>query len=358
MFGSLFRYKYKTLLILISAVSAIASIFLITALANGIIQMYATMLKTDGDIIVMQKGVADTFFSDVNRSILPMIEKIEGVKSAQGVLVAAGSIGEEVPIAGIYGVTPNRLENYRLTYGRYPQKPYEVILGENIDLMLDSPKEVTLMGKKFRVVGAFKSDIGFENGGVVIDIADAEKIFHKNASFLLVSLGSIEQGTQEVIKEIGLLSDDIDVRSTKAFIENYNQFKIIRISSGVIAFISFFMGFLAIVSLMSIMINDRRFEFGIKRAVGIPQKRIVFEIAVEVVSLILVAFFIAFALSFFLLEMLQHIERFQGYLSGEIDLSLFLQLLAGSVMMGLLGALIPAWMASRVDPVILINRGQ
>jgi len=108
MFKSFLRYKYKTLLILVSATAAIASIFLITALGNGIISMYASMLKTDGDIIVMQKGVADTFFSDINRSLIVPIAKISGVKSAQGVIVGAGAI-DTVPIAGIYGVTKNRL---------------------------------------------------------------------------------------------------------------------------------------------------------------------------------------------------------------------------------------------------------
>ena len=357
MFRSFLRYKYKTLLILISATAAIASIFLITSLSNGIIQMYASMLKTDGDIIVMQKGVADTFFSDINRSLLVPVSHIEGVASAQGVIVGAGAI-ESVPIAGIYGVTPNRLSNYTLVGGRYPQHPGEVIVGESIDKILHHPEKITLMGKPFRVSGNYRSDIGFENGGVVIDIADAQTLFHKSASFLLVSLKDMRVDTDTVIRKITALSPDIEAKSTTDFIDNYNQFKIIRISSGVIASISFFMGFLAIVSLMSIMINDRRYEFGIKRAVGISQTRIIFEILVEVVTLILISFAIAFALSLFLLDILQHIDKFQGYLSGKIDRRLFIELLAGSVTMAVAGALIPALLAARVDPVILINRGQ
>ena len=357
MFRSFLRYKYKTLLILISATAAIASIFLITSLGNGIIQMYASMLKTDGDIIVMQKGVADTFFSDINRSLLTPISKIEGVASAQGVIVGAGAI-ESVPIAGIYGVTQNRFPNYTLLSGKYPKQPYEVIVGESINKILNSPKKITLMGKRFTVSGVYQSDIGFENGGVVIDIADAEALFHKSASFLLVSLKDMNVNTDTVIQKIAALNPDIEVKSTSEFIDNYNQFKIIRISSGVIASISFFMGFLAIVSLMSIMINDRRYEFGIKRAVGISQMKIIFEILVEVVTLILISFVIACGLSLFLLDLLQHIDKFQGYLSGEIDRRLFVELLIGSVTMGILGALVPALLAARVDLIILINRGQ
>jgi len=356
MFRSFLRYKYKTALILISAVSAISSIFLITALSNGIITMYADMLKTDGDIIVTQKGVADTFFSDVNRSLMEPIAALEGIRSVQGIIVGAGSIGI-VPIAGIYGVTSNRMENYALTRGRYPAAT-EVMLGKNINSLLGSPAKVKIFGKPYAVSGVYESEIGFENGGVVIGIEDAGKLFKKSASFLLVSLKDLEADGDDAVARIAALSDAVDVKTTASFIDNYNQFKIIRISSAVIASISFFMGFLAIVSLMSIMINDRRYEFGIKRAVGIPQRRIVGEIVVEVVALTLTAFAIAFGISLLILELLQHIEKFQGYLSGEIDVTLFVQLLLGSLFMALCGALIPAVMAARVDPIILINRGQ
>ena len=356
MFRSFLRYRYKTALILISAVSAIASIFLITALSNGIINMYADMLKTDGDIIVTQKGVADTFFSDVDRSLSQAIEAIDGVSSAQGVIVGAGAIGS-VPIAGIYAITPNRMPSYTLLSGAYPAQG-EVMLGKNIDAILNHPSSVAIFGSDYRVTGVYESSIGFENGGVVIAIEEGEKLFKKSASFLLVSLKDLQTDTAPVVDAIAALSDAIDVKSTDAFIDNYNQFKIIRISSAVIASISFFMGFLAIVSLMSIMVNDRRYEFGIKRAVGISKGTIISQIVIEVVALTLLAFLIAFGISLVLLDVLQNIEKFQGYLSGEIDAALFVQLLVGSLTMAVTGALIPAAMAARVDPIILINRGQ
>jgi len=169
---------------------------------------------------------------------------------------------------------------------------------------------------------------------------------------------NMQKESHEIVQHIQALSDNIEVKSTDEFIDNYNQFKIIRVSSGVIASISFFMGFLAIVSLMSMMINDRRYEFGIKRAVGISQGKIIFHIVIEVMAITLIAFIMAYAISLLLLEQLQNIEKFQGYLSGEIDQLLFIQLLIGSMSMAVIGALIPAVIAARVDPIILINRGQ
>jgi len=355
MFKALLYYRFKTILILVSAVTAITSIFLITALSAGIVTMYSDMLRTDGDIIITQKGVADTFFSDVNRSLLPQIKKIKAVKDAAAVIVGAGAIGV-VPIAGIYGVSKNRFSLYSLHHGTYPQKDAEVMLGSKIDAILNHPKEIKLFNKPFHVSGVYESKIGFENGGVVISIADGEALFHKSASFLLLTLHNLEDA-DKTMPDITEISKDITVKSTSDFIDNYNQFKIIKISGAVIASISFFMGFLAIVSIMSIVINERRYEFGIKRALGITKLRIVMEVVLEVMALTLVAFAIAYMLSLFLLDFLQHIDKFQGYLSGDVDMTLALIVLAGSLCMSVVGALIPAFMAARIDPIVLIHQG-
>jgi len=68
-FKALNRNRFKTFLIYLSITVAITAIFMITSISRGIIGMYSTMLKTEGDIIVTQAKIADTFFSDVNASL-------------------------------------------------------------------------------------------------------------------------------------------------------------------------------------------------------------------------------------------------------------------------------------------------
>jgi len=355
MFKSLFKHRYKSLLVLISSVCSITSIFLITSISNGMITMYSSMLKSDGEIIITQKGVADTFFSDVDLSLKSDIEGFNVVQSVSGMIVGAGSI-DIVPIAGIYGTTQNMFSKYKMIQGTHP-KSDEVMIGKNIYELLDNTKEVEIFAKKYRVSGVYESDIGFENGGVIINIENAQKLFKKSASFLLVSLKDKQADPQEIIEKISRLSKKIDVKSTKEFIQNYNQFKIIKISSAVIAFISFLMGFLAIVSIMSIIVNDRKYEFGIMRAIGISKFKIIRMVVVETSLLTLTSFIIAFVLSVGILEVMKNIDKFQGYLNGSIDINLFFYVLVGSLVMSMVGALIPSLMAAKVDPITLINRG-
>lgn len=57
--------RLKTTLIYLSLIFAIVAIFLITSISNGIIGMYSNMIKTDGNLIVTQAKISDTFFSNV-----------------------------------------------------------------------------------------------------------------------------------------------------------------------------------------------------------------------------------------------------------------------------------------------------
>jgi ABC-type antimicrobial peptide transport system permease subunit len=177
-----------------------------------------------------------------------------------------------------YGVTQNRFKNYKLEKGKYPLNN-EVIVGKSIFEQLSNRNEVQIANKTFKISGVFESEIGFENGGIVLNISDAGEIFNKSASMILVNT-ALNSDIEEIIKEIKTLSKDIDVKSTQNFVDNYNQFKIIKTSSNVISFIAFFLGLLGIVSLMSITVNQRKSEFGIKKALGIKTSKIVYSIII------------------------------------------------------------------------------
>lgn len=301
-----------------------------------------------------QAKIADTFFSNVPMSLVPQIETMSGVNEVYAIILGASPINE-LPIAAIYGVSPNHYNNYRLVQGSYP-KNGEVILGKNINARLQNPATVTIANKTFHVVGVFDNGVGFEDGGAVLSREDASGIFNKEASILLVSL---EKGrdAQAFLNRVHTLSDDIDIKTTHEFVENYNQFKIIETSSDVISGIAFFMGLLGIASLISITINERRSEFGILRAIGKSSRFIIKMVIGETFLITLFGYFSALVISKVLLYLIAHIAKFQGYVNGELSVETMLGVLCFSIIMALLGAVLPAYSASKIDPIILIQRG-
>ncbi|MDD2895330.1 MAG: ABC transporter permease [Aliarcobacter sp.] len=351
-FKALMANKLKTILIYLSLIFSIVSIFLISSISNGIITMYSSMLKSDGDIIITQAKISDTFFSNVNIDLIERINQIKDVKESSALIVGASPV-EKLPIVAVYGVSSNRFKNYELIAGQNPTKN-EVIVGKSVHEQLINKNEIQIANKTFKISGVFKSEIGFENGGVVLTIQDAGEIFNKSASMIMVNT-TLNSNVENIIKEIKALDEQIDAKSTQNFVDNYNQFKIIKTSSNVISFIAFSMGLLGIVSLMSITINQRRSEFGIKRALGISTSKIVYSIMIESFILGVFSFISAFILSNIVLYFIKNASSLQGYVNGEISNELAFYIFVTSIFMAIFGSIIPALNAAKTDPVELIQ---
>jgi len=344
--------KLKTILIYTSLVLAITSIFLITSISNGVISMYSSLLKSDGDIIITQAKISDTFFSNVDTKIIEKINKIKDITKTSALIVGASPV-EDLPIVAVYGVSKNRITNYKLTSGTYP-KNKEVLIGLSVYNSLKNKNQVKIGNEIFSISGVYKSKIGFENGGVVLNLKDASKIFNKSSSMILVNT-KLNSNIENIVNQIAKLSNEIEVKSTQNFVDNYNQFKIIKTTSNVIALIAFCMGLLGIVSMMSITINQRKSEFGIKRALGISMKNIINQILLESSILGFVAFISSFFLANLILYIIKNLPSLHGYVSGEITTILSIQVFTASILMAIIGSIIPALNASKTDPVNLIS---
>jgi putative ABC transport system permease protein len=344
--------KLKTSLILLSLIFSITSIFLISSISNGVISMYSSMLKSDGDIIITQKKISDTFFSNIDINLIDTLKKIDEVTKTSALIVGASSI-EDLPIVAVYGVTKNRFTNYKLIQGDYPKKG-EVLLGKSISESIKDTHTLSISNRTYKVSGVFESSIGFENGGVVLNIKDAGKLFNKSASMIMLNC-KLNTDINLLTQKINLLDSNIEAKSTNNFVDNYNQFKIIQTSSNLISFISFCMGLLSIASILSITINQRKSEFGIKRAIGTPMRKILFQIIGESMILGIVSFVISLGLANTLLYTIKNISFLQGYVNGNISFSIALFIFITSLFIAILGSIIPALNASKTDPFILIQ---
>ena len=348
------KNRFKTALIFTSMTVSIAAIFLISAIANGVVGMYSAMLKTDGDIIVTQKGISDTFFSDINASLVTPIQHIHGVKHVGALILGAAPV-DPLPIVGIYGVSENRFKSYTLTHGGYP-KAGEALVGSKLYETLHHPKTILLSQKTFAISGVFKSAIGFEDGGVVIPLSEGGDLFHKSASIFLITLSDLGQ-SDRIVREINALSPHIEAKTTDTFINAYNQFKIIQTSSDVIGAMAFLMGILGIVSMMSMVVSDRKAEFGIMRSLGLSSTFIIKRLLEETLIIAVVAFGVALMMSLGILDVIEHTNKFQGYINGEITWALGIKVFVVSLVMAMVGTLLPALYAARIDPMTLIQKG-
>ena len=105
------------------------------------------------------------------------------------------------------------------------------------------------------------------------------------------------------------------------------------------------------------VVNDRKAEFGIMRSIGLSSTVIIFKLLSETLILAVLAFAVAWGVSEGVLDLIKHADKFQGYINGEITFTLLCNVFVVSVVMALIGTLLPAIYAARIDPITLIQRG-
>ncbi len=352
-FRALLANPMRSLLVFLSLTVSITAVFLISAVAHGIVSSYSTILRSDGDLIVTQARIADTFFSDVDTALIPRISKLPGVSKVTAMIVGASPVGS-LPIVAVYGLSPGRMSRYKILAGDYPKKG-EAMVGQGIAGRFTG-STLSIGDRKFRISGVFGSETGFESGGVILSLEDAGALFHKKASMLFVDLDGT-QPARKVMEAIRKLSDRIEVKSTDAFVKNYHQFRIIETSADVISAIALLMGLISIASIMSVTMLERKYEFGILRALGHSRAAIVGRILLETLMVGIVAYLTALAAALGILWILRRLPALQGYVDGVITLPLALEVGAAALTMTVLGAIVPAWRASGIDPMELITRG-
>ncbi len=352
-FKSLRANPMRTLLVFGSLTVSVTAVFLINAIAHGIVSSYSTILRSDGDLIVTQAKISDTFFSDVDTALIPKIRKIPGVEKVTAMIVGASPV-ERLPIVAVYGLSPERMERYRLLRGHYPG-PGEVMVGRSIAGRLAMPT-LSIGDRRFRIAGVFGSDTGFESGGVVLTLKDAGTLFHKKASMLFVDLDG-RVPAEKVIAAVAALSPKIEIKSTESFVKNYHQFRIIETSADAISLIALLMGLISIASIMSVTMLERKYEFGILRALGYGRGVIVGRILLETLWIGVAAYLTALAAALGILWILRRLPALQGYVDGVITLPMAVEVGLAALGITVLGAILPAWKSSGIDPMELITRG-
>ena len=329
----------------------------------------------------------------VNRP-LPKYEEIKQIKertpSARFVsfrIYASDEVdyrGSSLSNVNYYGVSEDfdDIQPIPAAYGRYMSdaefdRGVNVIaIGNDIaEKLFASPelavdKEVTIRGRKARVIGVIKKQGKQMIGGwdfdqsIVIPYKFARNIINELRADPLIMVQGQDYLTSKALKDdlsgamrgIRKLSptqeDNFALNDINDLTESVSRaFASLNIGGWAIAALSLIVGMFGVANIMFVTVRERTGQIGLKKAIGAKNRVILTEFLLESAFLCVIGGMIGLLLVFILTQILSRALSFPVYISTNN----MVMAVGICVFVGVLAGFIPARQASRMDPVVAIR---
>jgi len=324
-------------------------------------------------------------------SIQPLsLSDVDKIRSVEGVAAATPTIDMMLSDEGgatmgtpemISGGIPNDdkgLETYKieLAQGRdltaADATSKVTVLGSDLarKLNANTGDTVTLRGVKFTVVGVWAPTLTAPDKDAYVPMAAAQELFVKSLPPIIqskITASEIATGVTvypakgvdpETIKTHlkDLLGSSYTVMTGKDFDAMLGSFSAIftLVLTGV-AMLSLLVGGLSTINTMAMAVAERTREIGIKRAIGASRWRIRREIVFEASAIGLISGLIGLGIGAAMTMVFNDLGRASGNVLFDLTLGTAATALIFATVLGGIAGFVPAWHASRLDPVTALR---
>ncbi len=234
-------------------------------------------------------------------------------------------------------------------------------------------KYLKIEGQDFMVIGVVK-----KQGTMLMDFID-DRIYIPIGSFFNLYGGKLDRslsigikvGSRERLDEVreearGIMrsirnlkpwqEDDFSINETKIFEEIVSTFRLYVWGIGIgMTVLAFIVGMIGIMNIMFVSVAERTKEIGIRKSVGANNRSILLQFLMEAATLCLVGAFtsivICSILVFLVATFLPKFIPETGFLQPFLPFEFVLYASLVAILVGLISGLMPAYRASRVDPI-------
>jgi putative ABC transport system permease protein len=351
------RHRWRALIGMAGIAFGVAAMLTILAIVTWAIGMFQRILASDSHYLVFERNVSDLFFSAVTREQIAAIRARPEVAAAHPVLFGIVSAPGH-PVVTCFGIEANdpRLAKAEWRAGKaadFGARPEEIFLGARAAefLAARAGQTITIGHGTFRVGGVFKTENGFEDGGVFLPLAAAQAFFHRGdaASVVTVKLrderdGSAFKGALEAAEPGVIALENREFNST------YNSFKILNFTAWAVGVCAFCLGGLGVANTMLLSVFTRIREIAVLRVCGFSGRQVAGLIFGEAAALAAVGVVGGFAIGFVLLAILERVPQFQGYVQASLQPLVLGGIVVTAFVTAAGGAIYPARFASRIQP--------
>jgi len=389
-FNNLRRRKLRSWLTMIGIFIGIAAVVALISLGQGLQNAIEQQFEQFGSdrIIVQERGLQGPPGSGTSLSTklsdkdLKVVKDIKGIEGAAGILIKTGKVekGDDIAFVFIYGLPQNKDEKEIVNFfdvergrdlrendGDKAVVGVRYSEGKVFSKPLDIGDRLNIEGKDFKIIGELER-IGnpFDDSAIIIDKEVMKSLFNidDEISAIHVKVENVEEidSTKEEIEDDLRKSRNEDegketfqVMTSEQLLQTFTSiFGIVQAVLVGIAAISLLVGGVGVMNTMYTSVLERTKEIGTMKAVGAKNSDILMIFLIESGLLGLVGGIIGVAIGLGLSKGAEYIASVQlgtNLLRASTDPIIIIGALAFSFVIGSLSGILPAYQASRLNPV-------
>lgn len=360
-FKDLFRRKGRTLLTLVGISIGVAAIVALGAMAEGLQAGYTAMTQgSQADLVLSQASAMDITMGGVEEAAAEQVLAWPEVADVTGILV--GNVkAEDSPYFYVFGYDPQgfAIEHFKIVDRQGLGEARGVrgkpcLLGRSAADSFDKGVGDTLRitGGTFRIVGIYETGDGFEDGGAVISLREAQTILlqPRRASMFYIRLRDPE-GEARLRTRVERYFPDLILSTTSEFADRQQMIEMMEGVAWVISALAVIIGGLVMTNTLWMSVFERTREIGLLRALGWRRGQVLRLILGESLALSVLGGLMGIGLGVASVYLLRGSLGFLSVLGSHFSPELFVRAIITVIVLGVVGGVYPARWASRLLPL-------
>lgn len=353
--------KVRSLLTVIGIGLGVMMVVALGAIGEGLVAGYSGVATGSGnDLMIIQADAYDITTSNLGEEIAAQVATVPGVRAVARMLVNFVAT-EGMPYVVVFGYDPDEyaMEHFKILEGHTlsaggGRRGKEILLGKSSAEHLDKQvgDTIQLFESTYRVVGIYETGVGLEDGGAVMALDEAQKLFQKprKVSGVGVKVKHIEE--LEVVQErIRRRFPDVSVSAAGDFASQQQVLALVKGMAWAISFLAVIIGGVGMMNTVLMSVFERTREIGVLRALGWRRGRVLRMILGESLLLSAVGGLVGFALGYGVTILLAESPATGSLIQATFSPDLVVQTLVVIGGLGVMAGAYPAWRASQLTPL-------
>lgn len=355
------RRRTRSALTVLGLGVGIAAVVGLLGIAWGFERSFMDIYTSKGiDLVVVRSGVADRLTSHLDASMGEKLRRVEGVKDVASALMDVVSF-EEANLVSVLvnGWEPGSLlfRGVRVVGGRelVAEDKSRALLGRTLagNLGKKVGDRVDVAGQPFEVVGVFEADSLYENGSLIMPLAQLQTMMGREGqvtSFMVKANDEREVSVRALGKRIAADFPGVGATPARDFVQGEVLIGLAKSMAWATSVLALVLGSVGMLNTMVMAVFERTREIGVLRSLGWRRRRVLLLILGEALALGILGTILGGIMGVVGVRLIALSPSARAFISADVPPAALGVGLGLGLLLSVLGGLYPALRASTLEP--------